>query len=131
SGVSQAVSIENYVATSQEQADEAVKAAESAVDEDRIYLRKQFIRRSGEQVLTMATEAAADEEYPLPPEMLRQVKEAAFRLDVALNAKPMDEIERTYSLLRELATEVEGHVTMVKHRRGEGVFDVVQDLELD
>ncbi len=132
SGVSNAVSIESYVASSLEQAEEAVRAAESAADEDRLYLRKQYIRRHAESILAKAIEASEDGEYPLPPEIMRQVRETSFRLDVALNAKGMDEVERVYIVMRELATEVDGHVTMVQHRRGEGVFGAVKDdMELD
>lgn len=130
SGVSNAVSIENYVAANLEGTEEIVREAEEAADLDRNYLRKQFMRRQAEQILANATEAANNNDYPLPPELMRQVREAAFRFDVAFSSKSIEEIDQNFSALKELGSEVEGHITMVQHRRGT-LTDFAEQSELD
>jgi len=118
SGVSSAVSIENYVSTSQEAAEEIVRNAETASDEDREFIRKQYIRRHADQIMVNATSAASTEELPLPAELLKQIREVGFRLDIALSTAGLEDAEKLFSLLKELSSEVEGHITMVQHRRG-------------
>ena len=124
SGTSNAISIESYTSLASAKAEEAISNAENAGEDDKHFIRKQFISKKADRVLILANEAVADEEFPLPPELYRQIKEAAFKLDVAIASNNSEEIERNYSVLKELSSDLEGHVMMVKSRRGQGVTDL-------
>lgn len=128
SGTSQTISIENYVSTSPETAEKAIHDAEEAAEADRLYLRKQFILRQAEQILENTNTAVNDPEYPFSQEMAQQIKETAFRLDVAAVSKSIEEMEKIFSLLKELGSEVEGHLAMVQHRRGGNTLEIETDF---
>jgi molecular chaperone DnaK len=131
SGVSNQISIESYAASSTEKAEDAIRDAEEAAAADRDFIKQQFIRRQGDQILVNANAAGEDDDYPLPPELVRQVREAAFKLDVALSTQS-DDIEHCYSLLKELGSEVDGHIAMVRHRRGEDSAEfIVENSDMD
>lgn len=118
SGASNAISIESYAASaSAEQAEEVIRQAEEVSDEDRRFVRMQFIKRQAEQILNMANEQAQDPDYPLTPLLLQQIREAAFKLDVASSAQDTEGVERQYNILKEYGSEVEGHRSMAQHRR--------------
>lgn len=125
SGTSNAISIENYAAASIERAETALNDAENAADADRAYVKMQYIKRQADHILELTNEAAADPEYPLPPQLTKQVRESSFRLDVAFSAKDQEAVERHFSVLKEIASEVEGHVAMLRHRRAAAAGEVV------
>jgi molecular chaperone DnaK len=134
SGTSNAVSIQNYAASTTAKADEALREAEEAADEDRKYVRLQFIKRQADHLIDIANEFANDPEYPLPAHLIKQVRETAFRLDVATAGRDMEAADRHFAVLKELGSELEGHAMMVKHRRtslsdsGDVEFEI-SDLE--
>lgn len=127
SGLSNAISITSYIASSTADANEFVRDAEEAVEEDRLFIRQQFIRRQSDQILRNSNDALLDVDYPLPQDIGNQVRECAFRLDVALANRNKEEAERIFSSLKELNSEVEGHVAMLHHRRGDEIPSFVKD----
>lgn len=132
SGTSNAISIVSYAASSVEKAEDSVRDAEGAVEEDRLFVRQQFIRRQADQILRNANDALLDEEYPLPQETAKQIRELAFKLDVALANRKQDEVEREFASLKEVNSEVEGHVAMLRHRRGDETETfVMENFDLD
>ncbi len=118
SGTSNAISIVSYSASSVEVAEEATLESESAAEEDRLFVRRQYMRRQAEQYLRSCNEALSDDEYPLPHEIGTQVREHAFRLDISLSSDKQDDAEKAFAFLKELNSEVEGHSAMIKLRRG-------------
>ena len=129
SGSSNAIVIESYATTSPEQAEEIVNQAENSVEEDRAFVKRKFLQQQAENYLTVTTEALSDPEYPLPQKLANEVRDAAFRFDVAVRAKTMEEAERAYVELKELFSEVEGHLAMIQHRRG--MVSALDEKDLD
>lgn len=118
SGISNTVSIENYVSETLDKAEKATMDLEEGAERDREYIRIQFIKRQAEGILTLANELANDPDYPLSPKLLRQVRESSFKLDVAFSQNANADVDTHFALLKELGSEVEGHNAMVQHRKG-------------
>lgn len=128
-GASNSITIESYASTSPELAVETIKKAEEAADEDKVYIRIQYLKNQVNQMLETVLGAADDEVYPLSDVLVKQFKEAAFKTDVALSTEDIEEAEQCFKVLREIFTEAEGHIAMANHRKNSsGSAESLEDL---
>jgi molecular chaperone DnaK len=116
SGNASAVTIESYTSTVPDKAEDIVKDAEAAAESDRHYMRQQFIRGQVSSILAELAGAETNEVSPVPAELAKQVKEAAFRVDVSLASRSNEEAESAFSILKEHAAEMEGYISMHRAR---------------
>ncbi len=131
SGTSNAISISSYAASSPEQAEDAIRDSEVAAEEDRLFIRQQYIQRQSDQILRNVNEALLSEAYPVPQEIVKQIRELTFRLDVALAKRNQDDMEQIFASLKELGVEIEGHLAMVQLRNEESGNFVSENSDLD
>ncbi|MGI8905076.1 MAG: molecular chaperone DnaK [Candidatus Sumerlaeaceae bacterium] len=102
SGSSSAISVESYSSLAAEHAEQAIKDAESRVDEDRTFVRIAFLKSQAESMLSLANQQMADPASEVDSQLLKSLREASFRFDVAVSAASIPDIEVAYEELKGL-----------------------------
>lgn len=119
SGASSSITIENYAVTNEE-AEEVVKAAESAAAEDRAFLQRTQIKQQADVLMASYEPVLSDTENPLPLDVEKQIRQAAFHLDAAHARGTMDDLEEALAQLRSIGGLIGERLLMMR---------VKQDLE--
>jgi len=130
SGVSNAITVESYTSLAAEKADQAMSSAETGAEEDRAFVRMTFLRNQADSILSKAQEAERDGTEVFDRELLKSIREAAFRFDVAVSLRNMDDVERHFADLRELGGQLAAQLVVLKARyEAETVSDITKDGE--
>lgn len=118
SGVTNSVVIENYTMLSEEDAEEVVRAAESAADEDRKFMRRTYLKNQADQLMKSFEEVLADTNDPLDPETAKAIREAMFKFDLAYSTDDVAGSETSFSHMKQLAALVSDRLLMLRLRDG-------------
>jgi molecular chaperone DnaK len=108
SGVSNSIRIESYGSSvTTDRAAQIVKEAESAADKDRAFVLQMYKRSQVDAILNEVNEAILEDEVCLDPEFVRQVREAAFKFDLACSTgAENDSVEASFLRVKQLGLEI-------------------------
>jgi molecular chaperone DnaK len=91
SGVSNSITIESYAHVTAEEASEMVRAAESAYEQDRVFIRRTHIKAMADSIMSDLDVVLGDHREPIQPEIEKTIREAIFRFDIAYNSGDAEE----------------------------------------
>jgi len=126
SGVSNAVSVESYTSMAAEKAEQALSSAETGAEEDRAFIRMSFLKNQADSILNKAREAESDPTDAFDKDLLRSIRESAFRFDVAMSMRNLEDAERHFTELRDLGGRLAAQLVVLKARYE---ADTVSDVE--
>jgi molecular chaperone DnaK len=101
SGSTNSITIQNVAAVSQEEVEEATRAAAQSADQDKLFMRCAYLKNRGD---VLVSQLNAFLETTQDREVIKAVKEAIFKFDVAFSAKDVLELESVYNHLRQFVT---------------------------
>jgi molecular chaperone DnaK len=100
SGISDSVTIENISQVTPEEASSIVRAAEAAADQDREFIRRNYLQAQGAK-LTEKLNRVADEVEDA--DVAKEIREAIFKFDIACSSMELLDAEAALSQLKSLA----------------------------
>ncbi len=117
SGQTKSVSIETYAQVSGDEAERVVAAAESAMEEDRRFLRKVALLNRGNDIVDSFLQIIDDQQDPPPPELTKRLREIIFRWDVAKASAQLSDVEIGFGMLEQASREVGDRLLLMRLRR--------------
>ncbi|MBX7247256.1 MAG: molecular chaperone DnaK [Candidatus Sumerlaeaceae bacterium] len=120
SGTTSSVTIESYGNLSQQEVEQVISMAASSADDDRLFLRKAYMRTHADVLMGQFRKILQDTKDPLDPAMTMALKEAMFKFDIAMSTKDFPEIEMAFARLKDLANEMGERIIMQQIDPGSG-----------
>ena len=114
SGASHSISIESYAGYSPEAAEEVVKKAEEAADQDRTFMRTAYIRGQVDAVLLQLNQEMENDAGCLDADFVKTLRETIFRFDLSVTkGESNDAIDRVFNEVKTLHNDMAGR--LVQH----------------
>lgn len=107
SGSSEEIDVESFTSVIESEADRIVEEANVHAEEDRVFMQKSAVRqRLSEMEHKLKALRLANKEAVISGELMDKVKEAFFKLDVALNQDDWETVEEAERTARSVFVEI-------------------------
>ena len=117
SGSMKSVTIESYAQVSEEQAKELVEQAEQAQADDRLHMKKVFVRHQAQELVEGLTQIMDDTENPVSEELRQRLKEILFKYDLADARDDLEGLEMAVGVLKQASKELNDRIMMQRMRK--------------
>jgi molecular chaperone DnaK len=114
SGSSNAITVESYSSMAVEHAEQGVKDAEERAEEDRLFVRITYLKQQADNMLNQATAALAEPTSTADEQLIKALREASFRFDVAASTGSLQDVEAAYEDLKRLHGDLTTHIVITR-----------------